>query len=153
MRPENHTQNASAEPEALLRLKGMYANFGKDVIEHVARVYSDDVVFQDPVHRVEGLPALETYLARTVTNITSCRFEFRSIDCRGDHSAWLEWTMHYTHPRLAGGAPLKLEGVSNVRFDEKIHYHRDYLDMGGMLYEHVPVLGGVVRWLKHRMGG
>lgn len=153
MRPENHTQNAPAEPEALLRLKAMYSNFGKDMIEHVARVYSDDVVFQDPVHRVEGLPALETYLSRTVTNITSCRFEFRAIDCRGDHSAWLEWTMHYTHPRLAGGAPLVLEGVSNVRFDEKIHYHRDYLDMGGMLYEHVPVLGGVVRWLKHRMGG
>ena len=28
----------------------------------------------------------------------------------------------------------------------------DYFDAGALLYEHVPVLGRIVSWLKRRMG-
>ncbi|MEM6986795.1 MAG: nuclear transport factor 2 family protein [Pseudomonadota bacterium] len=153
MGSQNHTQLATDEPDAVANLKGMYARFGRDMLELVPQVYADNIVFQDPVHRVDGLPALQTYLARTVENTTSCKFDFNAVHCHPEGSAWLEWTMHYAHPRLADGKLLTLEGATNVRFEQKIHYHRDYLDLGGMLYEHVPVIGGAVRWLKRRMAG
>lgn len=151
---QNHTQDGVGDPPALERLKAFYAEFGPSALAQLPEIYSSDVVFQDPVHRIEGLPALQTYFARTVQNIESCRFEFRAIHLgAGADSAWLEWDMHYAHPKLRRGEPLKLEGVTHVAFAERIHYHRDYLDMGGMLYEHVPVIGGAVRWLKSRMSG
>ncbi len=35
---------------------------------------------------------------------------------------------------------------------DKVYRHRDYFDAGAMLYEHLPVLGRVVSWLKRRVG-
>ncbi|HGP4674712.1 TPA: nuclear transport factor 2 family protein, partial [Vibrio cholerae O1] len=34
----------------------------------------------------------------------------------------------------------------------KVTYHRDYFDMGEMLYEQLPVLGQVIRAIKRRLG-
>ncbi len=150
---ENHTQNAQGEPPAVARLRHFYEQFGVDALSEIPAVYSDGVVFQDPTHRIEGLPALQRYFARTTQNITECRFEFQGVHLPPGASAWIEWQMHYAHPRLSGGATLSLEGVTHVQFDERITYHRDYFDLGAMLYEHVPVLGGAVRWLKNRMSG
>jgi len=46
--------------------------------------------------------------------------------------------------------------VSQLRFDfhgfDKVYRHRDYFDAGAMLYEHLPVVGRVVSWLKRRIG-
>ena len=153
MESQNLNESPVGEPPAVQRLKAMYAHFGREMLADVPEVYSDDVVFQDPVHRIEGLSDLQAYLARTAQNITECRFTFSAVQCLPDNSAWLQWTMHYAHPRLAGGTPLSLDGATHVRYGDRIHYHRDYLDLGAMLYEHVPVVGGAVRWLKNRMGG
>ena len=34
----------------------------------------------------------------------------------------------------------------------KIYYHRDYFDMGAMVYEQLPLLGRIVRKIKQRLG-
>jgi hypothetical protein len=31
-------------------------------------------------------------------------------------------------------------------------YHRDYFDAGEMLYENLPVVGRVIRWIKDQAG-
>ena len=36
--------------------------------------------------------------------------------------------------------------------DGRVRWHRDYWDAAGELYEKLPVIGAVMRWLKHRMG-
>jgi hypothetical protein len=36
--------------------------------------------------------------------------------------------------------------------DARVIYHRDYWDAAEELYENVPLLGGFMRWLKHRIG-
>ena len=56
--------------------------------------------------------------------------------------------MSFTHPKLAGGKAIIVDGATDLRFDEKITYHRDYIDMGQMLYEHIPVLGSAIRYIK-----
>jgi steroid delta-isomerase len=40
-----------------------------------------------------------------------------------------------------------------VRFgsDGRVLYHRDYWDAAGELYENLPVIGGLMRWLKQKM--
>jgi hypothetical protein len=63
----------------------------------------------------------------------------------------LIWTMRYAHPRLNKGNEITLEGASHIRYEEKVYYHRDYFDGGRLLYEHVPLLGSVIKQLKKRM--
>jgi len=38
--------------------------------------------------------------------------------------------------------------VSHVAFEERVTYQRDYFDAGAMVYEHVPLFGWIVRWIK-----
>jgi hypothetical protein len=44
-----------------------------------------------------------------------------------------------------------VRGVTLIRFTDRIYYHEDFFDLGAMLYQHVPVLGSVIRYLNNRM--
>lgn len=65
--------------------------------------------------------------------------------------ACLFWTMTYQHSKLNNGQPITVDGMSRLQFQQKIHFHRDYFDAGQMLYQHVPLLGRVINWLKNRV--
>lgn len=129
-----------------------YRDFDQKPWPRLADIYAEDVVFQDPVHRVEGLPALTDYFERTTKNIDYCRFDIHDYH-EGSGSGSLFWVMTFSHPRLKKGKPLTLDGMSHICFGERIDFHRDYYDMGEMLYQHIPLLGGVVRRLKKNIAG
>lgn len=55
-----------------------------------------------------------------------------------------------THQR---GKTVEVEGISHLRIlDGRVRYHRDYFDAGQLLYENLPVVGGVIRWVKEQAG-
>lgn len=133
-------------------LKRQYANMSRMELASLDGIYSADVVFRDPVHCLRGLPALQDYLAATIAHVSECRFEFLD-QLYAEGSAYLKWNMHFRHPRLAGGELLTVRGMSQLQFNDRIYFHEDSYDVGGMLYEHVPLIGGVNRWLKARIAG
>ena len=47
-----------------------------------------------------------------------------------------------------------IRGATHLRFaaDGRVNLHRDYWDAAEELYEKLPVLGGVMRFLKQRAG-
>ena len=49
---------------------------------------------------------------------------------------------------------VRVEGATRLQFDAwgKVCLHRDYFDLGAMLYEQLPLLGPVVRVIKGRLG-
>ncbi len=112
-------------------------------------MYADEVVFKDPVHEIRGLVGLEDYFANMIADLTDCRFEYLD-EIVGERSAYIKWVMHYRHPRL-GNRLVSVRGVSHLRFGDKIEFHEDVYDMGAMLYEQVPLLGNVTRWLRLRL--
>ena len=66
----------------------------------------------------------------------------------------LTWTMKFQARGLKGGAPQSLDGVSIFRFQpdsDLVSYHRDYFDMGEMIYQHIPLLGPAVRLIRSQM--
>lgn len=122
-------------------------------IENLDVYYSEAARFQDPVHRVDGLDELKSYLHDLCIELRVCEFEFHQAIEEGDR-AFLRWTMRYAHPKVAKGRDLFLDGATELEFDgERVSFHRDYYDMGAMLYEHIPVVGSVVAWLRSRLAG
>ncbi|XGA80372.1 nuclear transport factor 2 family protein [Halomonas sp. CH40] len=121
--------------------------------EKLYEVYTEDIVFSDPLHTVEGRAALEEYFAGMYANVSECRFRYHHRQRHGE-TAFVTWTMSFAHPRLAGGKVISVDGCSHLTFadDGRVSRHRDYFDAGAMLYEHVPVLGGLIRLLKRRAG-
>lgn len=133
-----------------------FASLNKHNLVRVAELYSDDILFRDPLHEVRGLRDLRAYYEQLYANVSELRFDFHGYDQTAGQVAagegYLRWTMHYRHPRLEGGRPLQLEGCSHLRWrDSKVYHHRDYFDAGELLYEHLPLFGALIRWLKGRL--
>lgn len=137
-------------PQAIDQLRQFYENFSNYSSERLKQLYHEDVTFVDPLHALQGVEALDKYFRAGMANVTECRFEF-------DHAvidqqrAVLPWTMKYRHHALKAGELLALPGISIVEFDRQIITHRDYYDLGAMVYEHIPLLGSAVRAIKHKM--
>lgn len=133
-----------------------YNKLDKSCTKNLYKIYTPDVSFADPLHRIDGLPALEAYFAALYENVTACRFVFHDRQRQGD-TAFVTWTMHLAHRRLDGGREITVEGASRLLFagDDtgRVREHRDYFDAGALLYERVPLLGAAIRWLKRRAGG
>ncbi|HAB56352.1 MAG TPA: nuclear transport factor 2 family protein [Cellvibrionales bacterium] len=123
----------------------------------LAQVYSDNIEFKDPLHSIHGLSSLRSYMNNMYGNLISCQFIYiddwiTEYDANGKGSACVKWDMIFRHPKLAGGAPVTVRGMSHIRFSDRVDYHEDIFDLGAMLYEHVPLVGRVVLWLKSRLG-
>lgn len=141
----------SGSPQPLpARFQEVFQQLRHDTLDLLDEVYAADIVFEDPLHRVEGLVALRDYFARMYEGVESIRFEFDAVlEAHGE--AMLTWTMHMRHRRLQPGQELALPGASHIRFGTQVHYHRDYFDAGALLYERLPLLGGVVRAIRRRV--
>lgn len=131
--------------EILERFERMVDHLTPESVMPLAEVYAEDVVFEDPLHRVEGLTALSAYFARMNARIESADFVFTNRVV-ADGAASVEWvmTVRIRRPRQVIVVP----GVSVLRIADRITHQRDYFDVGAMLYERLPVLGWLLRRLK-----
>ncbi|EGQ9919877.1 TPA: nuclear transport factor 2 family protein [Vibrio parahaemolyticus] len=130
----------------------IYQKLNKANLHLLKDVYHQDVVFEDSAHRLEGLSALSDYFQSLYANVIRCDFIIHDHQQVGD-TGFLTWTMDLQHPKLHKGAPIAVSGVSHMKFsDGQVIYHRDYFDLGEMLYEHLPLLGSVIKTIKQRLG-
>jgi steroid Delta-isomerase len=83
-------------------------------------------------------------------NLDGPRFEVRDLIVQGDQ-AFLSWDFVFRMRRF-NREPQRIRGGSHLRFGAEglITEHRDYWDAAEELYEKLPVLGGLMRWLKKR---
>jgi hypothetical protein len=135
--------------------KAYYRDFSNCDISEIDRFYHPDIFFSDPIHQIHSVESVKKYFSSMCGDLIECRFEFVG-ETTDDRSAWFKWNMYYRHPRLRKGELLSLIGATYITFEEtgderKIISHEDFYDMGSMLYEHAPILGGCVRWLKRKL--
>jgi len=131
------------------KIKTVFNAFdGKD-LERLNDFYAQDVVFEDPVDKISGLPALKKYYTHAYKNVISIRFDFADI-INQDNAYAAPWTMHMKVRGLNGGEEYAVKGLSQMVFNDKglVVYHRDYVDLGAMVYERLPLFGAVIRKLK-----
>ncbi|PWE43238.1 nuclear transport factor 2 family protein [Pseudomonas prosekii] len=138
--------------EFLEHFARQFAGLNKDNLQRLGELYSDDVHFTDPLHDVHGLSDLHAYFAKLYANVSELSFDFRGFDQVREGEGYLRWVMSYRHPRLDGGRLITVDGCSHLLWRDKVYRHRDYFDAGALLYEHLPVLGRVIAWLKRSMG-
>lgn len=119
-------------------------------LEVLHDIYAPEICFQDPAHHIQGIDALVAYFDGLFGNVTHCRFDIEQV-MEQDREAYIRWQMAFAHPRLNGGREVCIPGVSHLQFAEKITAHRDYFDLGAMVYEQVPVLGAIIKTLKRRL--
>lgn len=129
-----------------------FASLDKHNLERLENLYSKDITFTDPLHEVQGLTALHDYFAGLYEQVSQLRFDFHSFDQVNEGEGYLRWKMSFSHPQLAKGQVIRVEGCSHLLWRDKVYRHRDYFDAGALLYEHLPIVGRIIAWLKRRMG-
>lgn len=129
-----------------------FSNLTLENLDDLRVLYSEDVHFEDPAHGIQGLPALLAYLQALLANVKSCRFIFHH-HAGGPSELFLNWTMILVQNGKDPDDPIRVEGASYLKFrDKRIYFHRDYFDLGAMVYENVPLLGRLIRAIRTRLG-
>lgn len=132
-------------------LKSVFNNLNASNTNLLEQIYSEDLIFEDPAHKIHSLKNFKIYCQNLYQRVNKCKFEFKNVEYFNG-GAILEWNMLLQHPRLNGGNEFSVDGVSVVKFNDKIYSHRDYFDLGAMLYEQLPILGSLTKFIKRKLG-
>ena len=128
----------------------LFTTMNREKIPRLAGVYADDICFIDPFHQVEGLAHFSAYMASLFDNLSHYEVKVEDVVQQSD-CAFITWQMRYQHSAIKRGKMIEVDGASKLLFHDKIYWHQDYFDAGSMMYEHLPVLGTAVRWVKKRV--
>lgn len=119
-------------------------------VAQLGRLYTDDAHFKDPFNAVQGLPAIQRIFGHMFVALDGPRFEIIDVLVQGDQ-CFLSWDFVFRMKRFRRDEQ-RIHGSSHLRFapDGRVAVHRDYWDAAEELYEKLPVVGGLMRWLKKR---
>jgi steroid Delta-isomerase len=119
-------------------------------VARLGEVYANDVRFKDPFNEVQGVAAVQRIFAHMFVALDEPRFVVRDILVQGD-ACFLSWDFVFRFKRY-GRELQTIRGASHLVLDAqgRIALHRDYWDAAEELYEKLPLVGALMRWLKRR---
>ncbi|RHW75030.1 nuclear transport factor 2 family protein [Colwellia sp. RSH04] len=143
-------QNEHEQPEWLDNFVNIYSQLSVDNLHLLEKIYHEDIIFTDPMHSLQGFTELKQYFEHLYANLSACKFTIVQIITEGNQAA-IYWQMRFCHKSLNKGKPIEVNGSSQIQgLNDKVTYHRDFVDLGEMLYENLPFIGRVIRLIKQR---
>ncbi|MFN3629556.1 MAG: nuclear transport factor 2 family protein [Casimicrobiaceae bacterium] len=145
---------ATAWPARLVPVIDFYESLTEVSLARIATVYREDARFKDPFNEVVGVAAIEAIFRHMYETTQAPRFVVAHAALSTDGcEGFLTWTFHF---RLRSDRPeveRVIRGATHLRFGEdgRIAEHRDYWDAAEELYETLPVIGVLMRWLRRRV--
>jgi len=133
------------KPDALIQF---YTDFSPASVAQFPEFYSSDAWFKDPFNEVRGIAAIQRIFTHMFTQVADPRFVVTEqvIDANG---AMLVWEFSFRMKLWRKGEIQVIRGISHLKFDAqgKVFHHRDYWDAAEELYEKLPLIGSVFRFL------
>jgi steroid Delta-isomerase len=119
-------------------------------LDRLAELYAEDARFKDPFNQVQGLAAIRGVFDHMFRTLRQPRFVILDVVVQ-DAQCFLTWDFRFGAPRLGAGEQC-IHGGSHLHFahDGRVLQHRDYWDAAEELYEKLPLVGSLMRWLKRR---
>jgi hypothetical protein len=149
--------------DVINKFQSFYSDLASMKVEDLSSIYSENVTFIDPVTTHSGITSVESYFSNLLQDTKYCIFTINAIESTSsieDQDAnkvdklsyMVTWVMTFSSPRLNSGAPINVDGITQLIVENnKISYHRDYYDLGQMVYENVPLLGWIIKRIKRRL--
>ena len=134
----------------LYRVIDFFQSMSVDSVRTLSLIYTDDVWFKDPFNEVQGLEQVSHIFTHMFEQVDAPRFVV-THNVLQDDQAFLTWDFLFRMRRFSDDEQC-IRGATHVRFasDGRVAYHRDYWDAAEELYEKLPVVGSLMRWLKTR---
>ena len=128
-----------------------FENLSPASVAQLPLFYAPDARFKDPFNEVQGLKAVTLVFEHMYEALNTPHFVITHSLVDGDQ-AFLTWDFKFKFKRFDTQTLQTVRGGTHLQFDAQglITSHRDYWDAAEELYEKLPLLGGVMRWLKSR---
>ena len=138
------------EDPRVARIVTLFENLVPADTARLHEVYAADVRFKDPFNDVQGIAAVRQVFSHMFVALDEPRFLVRDIIVQGD-ACFLTWDFRFRFKRFSRELQT-IRGGSHLALDAqgRIQLHRDYWDAAEELYEKLPVVGALMRWLKRR---
>jgi steroid Delta-isomerase len=140
----------AVDAAVLARLRQYFESISLLSVRELGTIYAEDAYFKDPFNEVRGVPAIERIFTHMFTQVDAPRFVVHDVVAQ-DAQAFVTWDFRFRMKRF-NPADQVIRGASHLRFDAagKVVFHRDYWDAAEELYAKLPVLGGLMRFLRRR---
>lgn len=132
-----------------------YAEFfealsAEDLQESYEDFFDEHSYFEDPFQKVYGIDAIYKVFENMYKTLHEPRFVVEEIISEGA-VAYLRWNFIYKLSKNA--EEQSFVGVSRVEFtpEGKVVRHVDYWDAAQNVYEKIPLLGAVLRFIKRKI--
>jgi ketosteroid isomerase-like protein len=134
----------------LARVAGFFEGLSRDDLSRLAEHYASDARFKDPFNDVVGIEPIRQVFEHMFAVLDGPRFLIGERVVQGD-DAFLTWDFRFRLKRWRRGEQ-SIRGATHLRFgaDGRITLHRDYWDAAEELYEKLPALGALMRWLRRQ---
>lgn len=135
--------------EALERVVRFYETISPATLAaQLGALYAPDALFKDPFNEVRGLAPIGAIFEHMFEQVDQPRFVVTTRVAQGAQ-AFLCWDFVFTMKRFSK-QPQCIRGATHLVFDAswRVSVHRDYWDAAEELYEKLPLLGALMRWLK-----
>ncbi len=140
------------QPRAqVARLVSFFETLSQADLEQLGDYYTPNVYFKDPFSEVCGLADMQAIFRHMYGALDQPRFVVAESIVDGNQ-CFLTWNFEFHFRNFDTTSLQTIRGTSHLRFtaDGLIDYHRDYWDAAEELYEKLPWVGGLMRWLKKR---
>ena len=106
--------------------------------------FASDSLFQDPFQRVQGRKEIIAIFRHMFKTLENPRFVIKE-SLLNENSGYIRWEFFYNSKSF--------EGMSHVVFDQNslVTSHIDYWDAASNVYEHIPILGSLLRLIKTKI--
>jgi hypothetical protein len=140
-------EGAAAE-EAVDRFREFYRDVTAERVAELAPgLYAGDVYFNDTLKTLRGRDEVTAYFQKTADATAFVRATIEDVAWSGS-DCYVRWVMDVGFKD--GGEPIKTPGMTQLRFnsDGLVVLHQDYWDSAGGFYDHLPVVGGLLAWIR-----
>ena len=136
---------------SVVRIVDYFQSLTPDSVADIGKFYTEDIYFRDPFNEVRGIAPVLHIFSDMFVRLHDPRFTVVETILE-DRGAVLIWDFNFRIKTLNPNLPRRIHGLSHLRFagDGRVSYHRDYWDVAGELYEQLPLVGSLMRWLKRR---
>ncbi len=126
----------------------LFENLKPADVAWLGRYYTEQAYFRDPFNEVRSLAGIQAIFDHMFKNLEAPRFKVLDVLVQ-DQQCFLSWDFEFG----LRGRSERIHGASHLRFadDGRVAYHRDYWDAAEQLWEKLPVLGALLRWLRRRL--
>ena len=145
------TQAPSRTDDArVARIVALFEALTPADLARLGEVYHPQARFKDPFNEVQGLAPIRQVFEHMFVALDEPRFVVHDIVVQHDQ-CFLSWDFLFRFKRFSRELQT-VHGSSHLKFDSAgvIVLHRDYWDAAEELYEKLPVVRALMRWLKRR---